>query len=175
MKIIVASKNPVKIQAAKLGFESLFPKEQFNVEGVSVPSGVRDQPMDDNETKLGALNRVERAKEKFTDADYWVGIEGGIENTENGMSVFAWIVIKGKSQIGLAKTASFFLPPKVQKLVNEGMELGHADDVVFGVSNSKQNSGALGLLTDDVLNRTDLYQPAVIMALIPFKKPMYYS
>jgi len=118
---------------------------------------------------------VERAKEEKPNADYWVGIEGGIENTNDGMAVFAWIVIHSKTQIGLAKTASFFLPPRVQMLVNEGKELGHADDIVFGVTNSKQSSGALGLLTDDVLNRTDLYRPAVIMALIPFLKPEYYS
>ena len=175
MKITVASKNPVKIQAAKLGFQSIFPNTNFEVEGISVPSGVRDQPMDDSETKLGAINRVERAKKEQPNADYWVGIEGGIENLKEGMSVFAWIVIQSKTRKGFAKTATFFLPPKVQKLVNEGIELGEADDIVFGVSNSKQSSGALGLLTDDVLNRTDLYQPAVVMALIPFIKAEYYS
>jgi non-canonical (house-cleaning) NTP pyrophosphatase len=50
------------------------------------------------------------------------------------------------------------------------MELGTADDVVFGRSNSKQANGSIGLLTDDALTRTNYYVDAVVMALIPFKK-----
>jgi len=58
--------------------------------------------------------------------------------------------------------------------VNSGLELGEADDLVFGQANSKQKNGAIGLLTNDVLNRTTLYEQAVIMALIPFKNPHLY-
>jgi non-canonical (house-cleaning) NTP pyrophosphatase len=53
------------------------------------------------------------------------------------------------------------------------MELGDADDAVFGRSNSKQANGSIGLLTDDALTRTEYYVQAVIMALIPFKKPQF--
>ena len=49
------------------------------------------------------------------------------------------------------------------------MELGHADDEVFGRDNSKQQNGAIGLLTDDLVDREAYYIHAVIMALVPFK------
>lgn len=38
MKIVVASKNPVKINAAREGFKKMFPEVDFEVEGISVPS-----------------------------------------------------------------------------------------------------------------------------------------
>jgi len=55
------------------------------------------------------------------------------------------------------------------------MELGEADDRVFERSNSKQTNGAIGLLTGNVIDRTTLYAPAVVFALIPFKNPELYS
>jgi len=79
-------------------------------------------------------------------------------------------------KIGKGKTGSFFLPQKVAELVRQGMELGEADDIVFGKKNSKQANGAIGILTDDVITRTTYYVPAIIMALIPFKnEELYYD
>jgi non-canonical (house-cleaning) NTP pyrophosphatase len=66
------------------------------------------------------------------------------------------------------------LPPKVAELIAGGMELGPADDQVFGRTNSKQAGGAIGLLTDDVVTRSDYYTEAIIFALVPFKNPQYY-
>ena len=89
------------------------------------------------------------------------------------MEVMAWIVVLSKDKMGKARTAGFFLPPQIVKLVDEGYELGDADDIVFGQHNSKQSNGSIGLLTDNALTRTSYYVPAVIMALIPFKKPQF--
>ena len=48
---------------------------------VAVPSGVPDQPMGDEETKLGALNRACNARDcvcgRGEAADFFVGLEGG--------------------------------------------------------------------------------------------------
>jgi non-canonical (house-cleaning) NTP pyrophosphatase len=63
----------------------------------------------------------------------------------------------------------FYLPDEVAALVRGGMELGHADDVVFGRSNSKQEDGSVGLLTGGVINRETYYAHAVVLALIPFR------
>jgi hypothetical protein len=43
-RIIVASKNPAKIQAALSGFKRTLPSEEFTIEGISVESGVNEQP-----------------------------------------------------------------------------------------------------------------------------------
>lgn len=174
-RVVVASENPVKIDTSGIGFTKMFPKELFEFTGMSVESGVSDQPMSDEETLKGAVNRAENASRINPDADYWVGIEGGLEEVRDEMETFAWIVIKGKNgKIGKGKTGSFFLPQKVTKLVKQGKELGEADDIVFGMKNSKQANGAVGILTKDVLTRTSFYEPAVILALIPFKNEELY-
>ncbi|MBN1971102.1 MAG: inosine/xanthosine triphosphatase [Candidatus Delongbacteria bacterium] len=176
MKIIVSSKNPVKINATLNGFMEVFPKEVFEIEGVSVPSDVSDQPMNEEETYQGALNRAGNAYKDFPEADYWVGIEGGIEKKNSEMMTFAWVYIKSKKLEGKGRSASFFLPPEIVSLINQGKELGDADDIVFGKSNSKQKNGAVGILTGDLITRESLYIPAVIMALIPFKnETLYYK
>jgi len=174
-KVVVASANPVKIEAVQMGFAKMFPDESFGVQGVSAPSEVSNQPMSSDETLNGAMNRANNVSKLVTEADYWIGIEGGVEDANAELEVFAWVVIKASNgKIGKGKTGSFFLPQKIAELVRQGVELGEADDIVFGRTNSKQANGAIGILTSDVITRTTYYVPAVIMALIPFKNERLY-
>ncbi len=175
MQIVVASLNPVKIECARRGFAKMFPGQAFEVRGIDAPSGVSVQPVGSEETLQGALNRARGARGLKPDADYWVGVEGGVENVGREMAVFAWVVVLSRERCGKGRTGTFFLPQAVAELVRQGLELGEADDRVFGRVNSKQANGAIGLLTDDVIDRTSYYEPAVIMALIPFKHPQLYA
>ncbi|MBB3697999.1 inosine/xanthosine triphosphatase [Flammeovirga yaeyamensis] len=175
-KIVVASKNPVKINASLEGMQKILPKIDFEVEGIDVPSGVSDQPMSTEETWQGALNRATNAKAKAPDADYWVGMEGGIDKDDEGkMFAFAWMcVIDKDNDIGKGMTGVFYLPPKVQQLVEEGIELGYANDKVFNEHGSKQKGGAVGSLTFGAVGRTEYYVQALVLAMIPLiNKEMY--
>ncbi len=173
-KIVLASNNPVKIQAALNGFQRMVPGEEFAVESVSVPSGVSNQPYSDQETITGAANRASRAAHVVPMADYWIGIEGGIQEWLEEIVAFAWVVVKDRRLTGKGRTGTFFLPDEVARLVRQGKELGEADDIVFGRVNSKQENGAVGLLTGNVIDRAKFYEEAVILALIPFKNPDLY-
>lgn len=172
MQIVVASTNPVKIECVRRGFGRVFPDAPLDVSGVSVLSGVSDQPMTDAETLTGATNRAHHARMACPDADFWVGIEGGVHEVDGALLVFAWIVILSNETHGRARTGTFLLPDEVAQLVRYGYELGDADDAVFGYSNSKQQNGSVGILTHDRIDRTDFYTEAVILALIPFMNPM---
>ena len=167
--IVVASNNPVKQEASLSGFRQMFPEREFSVRGLSVPSGVSVQPITNRETLQGALNRATAARAQITDADYWVGIEGGVEETDGEMEVFAWVVVLTRDGVSKSRTATFYLPQEVIRLVKQGVELGEADDQVFGRSNSKQQNGSVGLLTNDVITRSLYYEHAVILALVPLK------
>lgn len=173
-RIAVASQNPVKLEAVRNGFTRLFPDDAFTIEAISVDSGVSDQPMTDAEARKGAFTRAKNARDALPQDSYWVGVEGGCDYLEGEMVAFAWIFVLGNGMQGSARTALFRLPQEVQSLVESGLELGDADDRVFGRNNSKQKSGAVGLLTSDVVTRTTLYEQAVILALIPFKNPNLY-
>lgn len=173
-RIVVASHNPVKLEAVLNGFSRLFPGEEFQIQPIGVDSGVSDQPMTDQAAREGASTRAENARKALPQGSYWVGVEGGCDYLDGEMVAFAWIVVLGNGQHGSARTALFRLPYEVQALVEAGLELGEADDRIFGRKNSKQKSGAVGLLTSDVVTRTSLYEQAVILALVPFKNPDLY-
>ncbi len=181
MNLIVASTNPVKIKAATLGFQKVFPFKTVNVKGVSVDSGVSDQPKTDDETLTGATNRAKAAAKAYPEADFWIGLEGGLDKVapsseasakeDESIFSFAWVVVKSATgQLGGSRTASFALPQSVVTKLNQGLELGDAMDELHHLKNSKQRQGAVGLLTNGLITRTDLYLPAVILALSQLKK-----
>ncbi len=177
LQIIVASKNPVKIEAAVRGFAEMFPDVDFETSGISLSSDISDQPMSDTETLRGAIGRVRNASRAMRDADYWIGIEGGVAHQHgNGtLECFAWVTVASRNGIvGTARSGAFALPRRVAELIKQGHELGTADDIVFGRSNSKQQNGSVGLLTNNVIDRTRYYTEAVILALIPFRNPELY-
>ena len=91
------------------------------------------------------------------------------------MTAFAWIVVRSKRGVGKSRTGTFVLPPAVAQLIRQGRELGEADDIVFNRANSKQDNGAVGILTGDVIDRTQLYEQAIILALAPFKNEAVYE
>ena len=57
LRACIASTNPVKIGAVQQALAACFPDRVVEAEGCNVPSGVADQPMSDDETKRGAMNR----------------------------------------------------------------------------------------------------------------------
>ncbi|MEJ2265223.1 MAG: inosine/xanthosine triphosphatase [Anaerolineales bacterium] len=173
--IVVASHNPIKSQATLRAFQRMFPEQEFRASPVAVPSGVNHQPFSDQETLQGACTRAQNARSLVEQADYWVGIEGGVLDQEGEMSAFAWVVVLSENRAGKSRTGTFYLPEEVAQLVREGNELGIADDMVFGRSNSKQENGAIGLLTGDVIDRIALYEHAIVLALVPFKNAGLYS
>ena len=54
------------------------------------------------------------------------------------------MVLLDRERLGKARTGGFMLPSKVAEYIHEGLELGDADDLVFGTTNSKQVNGAVG-------------------------------
>ncbi|MCD4756404.1 inosine/xanthosine triphosphatase [bacterium] len=173
-KVIIVSQNPVKIQAVKNGFKKMFPNQEFEFIGITVPSNVSDQPSSNEETFIGAKNRVDNASNEINDADFYVGMESGIEYIKNEMEAFAWVVVKSAGKYGKSRTATFFLPTEVVKLIKEGKELGEVDDIVFKRKNSKHANGTVGILTENVIDRTGYCTDAVILSLIPFKNVDLY-
>lgn len=174
MKIVVASQNPVKIDASRAAFAALYPQAELEMLSVTVESGVAAQPLSDAETRQGARNRARNALASTPEADFAVGLEGGIEVIDEQLLAFAWMAIQdaaGKS--AEARSATLPLPPAVKKLIEQGLELGDANDQVFATVNSKQGGGAYGLLTDGLYTRESIYTQTLVLALLPFANELY--
>ncbi len=175
-KVIIGSMNPVKIEVARQAFMQVFPNEQFEFCGHNANSSVSDQPKGDEETLRGAFNRIDNCKVHVPEADYWVAQESGVIDTTEQMFETSYIVIASKDgMVGQAKAASFEIPKSIAEDIRAGMELGPAADKLFKVSNSKQQGSIVGLLTDNLIDRTSTYLQSAIFALLPHKHKELYK
>ncbi len=170
MRVLVGSKNPVKIESVMEAFSKYF--NDVEVSGVDVGSKVSSQPMN-SETYMGAGNRalelVRVARESGIDADYFVGIEGGISEIYSRWFAFGAVcIIDRKGRIGYGASPHFELPASVTKELLDGSELGELTDKITGENNTKQKGGAIGFFTRGVMNRKDLYVHGLVVALVPF-------
>ena len=169
LKVCVASTNPVKINCVAQAFAQCFPEREVAPVGVSVASGVADQPMSDEETLTGARTRAANARAQCPDAAFWVGVEGGLCAQGPDLVTMAWIyVVDAAGKTGQSRTATFTLPQRLVELIRQGHELGVADDMLFQRRNSKAGSGTVGVLTGGVVDRTEYYRHACVLALVPF-------
>jgi len=187
--VVCGTTNRGKLDAARAAFSAAFAPRgapAVDVRGVPAASGVSDQPVGDAETRRGAFARAAGAAAAAAGAgadgavDFAVGMEGGV--VEDGVVLpgaraptpdlvcFAWMAVLHvpSSRWGWARTASFSLPPRVAALVRGGVELGEADDRVFGRRDSKLGEGAVGLLTHGGVGRPAYYAHALRLALARF-------
>jgi inosine/xanthosine triphosphatase len=172
--VAVGSKNPVKIGAVRAVLAQVSPNAR--IEGVAVTSTVPDQPVGDDETIRGALARAVAARGALG-ADLGVGIEGGVvEEADGGMRTCAWAVVVGAhDRRGIGGSLAMSLPAAVADLVRGDIELGHAMDRLIGEHDTKQRTGAVGILTAGLVDRQRAYEVLVGYALAPFLTPELYS
>lgn len=172
IRIVVGSTNPVKVNAAKAAVATLHPTATIEVLPVKAPSGVADQPMTDSETKQGAINRVEWCRAQHH-ADYYLSMEGGVDNFDQGPATFAYVTIATDTQLCVGRTAHLPLPQQVFDKLGE-QELGDLMDALFNTVNVKQAGGAIGLLTQGNASRESIYTSALILASAPLRFRQLY-
>jgi len=173
-RIAVGSTNPVKIGAVRAVITARWPDAK--VEGVAVASTVSEQPFGDDETIRGALARAIAARDALG-AELGVGIEGGVvEQADGSMRTCAWaVVVDGTGKQGVGGSLAMPLPPSVARLIRQGVELGHAMDELIGAHDTKRGAGAVGILTDGMVDRQGAYEVLVMYALAPFITPALYE
>lgn len=173
MKIAVGSTNPVKVTAVSQIFLRVWPNAE--VVSVSVPSGVTEMPLTDEETRVGARNRAMAAREAVG-ADFGVGLEGGVQTEPFGLVLHGWVVIvDDNGRIGIGGCPRLQLPQHIAQRVLAGEELGPVMDDVLGEQNIKQKGGAVGALTANLVLREDAFATAVAYALAPFVSVELYE
>lgn len=177
MKIFVASKNPVKINAVKLAVRDSYPEAE--VLGIEVNSDVSAQPMSDEETLRGSINRARALKklvlaQKLCSAQeeaLFIGAEGGVYHPtfarkKQELWSTVWIsVLDQEEQVYSASGARFRLPEPLSNAVLAGKELGVVVGALFKDSQLKRKSGAIGVLTDNFIDRTEEYASIAKLAI----------
>ncbi|MDD4467266.1 MAG: inosine/xanthosine triphosphatase [Candidatus Pacebacteria bacterium] len=173
MKIVVGSKNPVKLNAVKNAVKRIWPGSE--ILGVKTNSGVSNQPMTKKEAIKGALNRAKQSLEN-SNADMGVGLEGFVYQGDFGMFLSGWaVVVDRKGKIGIGGGGDVLLPEKVASEIRKGKELGFVMDKFIGEHNTKEKQGTVGILTNNLVSRTNSLKIATIFAFSRFINPDYYK
>lgn len=165
--------NPIKINAVHTAFSEAFPDCVCHCQGMKAPSLVAEQPMTEQETLDGAINRVKYCQQ--TPADFYVAIEGGVDHFNYGPATFAFIVIANQAQQSIGRSANLPLPASIYQALQAGQELGPLMDSLFNTHNIKQKGGAISLLTNGLASRESNYHNAMVLALAPFINPAQYN
>lgn len=135
-----------------------------SVQGLDVESGVPEQPFE-SAVREGAVHRANNA---LGDADLGVGIEAGVFERIDGLFDIQYCAIidrDGRLTVGMGQ--GFQYPPRIASLVRGGLTVGEAMDRAFGESDIGRKQGAIGFLTNGLLDRKTLTEGAVMAAMVP--------
>jgi len=171
MRIIVGSRNPVKVKAVEKAFAMFF-REKIEVLSTVVKTSVGNQPIGMKNVIRGSVERAKGAKDKF-DSDFGIGIEAGlirIPGTITGFMDFQVCAIIDKEDfVTIGFGPGFEFPPKAIDAVinNEVSEIEEILSKMSGITNIGDNIGGIGWLTKSIIDREQLSFIAVVMAIIP--------
>jgi len=166
MKIVVGSENPSKLRAAQMVINKLFPGEK--VETMKASSGVSEQPKTDEEALTGAINRAKFVHDQ-SQADYSIGMEGGLQKIGERWFECGWVAIVNKDgELGLGSSARFQASGKLIKEILAGKEMGVVIDEITGEKDIKEREGAMGVVSAGHLPRDLCYSHGVWFAFGPF-------
>jgi inosine/xanthosine triphosphatase len=163
MLVTTGSTNPTKRAAV----ERVLPDATHTA--VAVDSGVPEQPWGREQTVDGARNRATAAL-SATDADFGVGIEGGVEERAEpgGLWLVMWAAVTDGTDTHFGAGPSIRLPESVAERLRDGEELGPVLDDEVGREALGEQEGAIGVYTDGHVSRTDALADAVAGAFGPF-------
>lgn len=166
MKVLIATKNPGKIEGAKQAFEKYF--NDVKIEGISVSSDVGAQPINE-EIFQGAKNRVKNLKKyainNNIEADFYVSSEAGITDLlGEWIDINAVVIENSKGFQSVGTSQGFPIPDKYIDEIKE-TELGKVMDKIFSGKELGKGKGGISFLTKDEVSRIDLTINAFIMAL----------
>lgn len=163
VRVVVCSKNPVKISAVKEAFQGYF--ESIEINSVKVDSFA--QPFD-KQIVEGARARARTGLKD--NSDFAVGLEGGILEIYGVPYLTAFCSVinnKGEEHGGWGPLIE--LPNTIlNKIKKEGKELGDVMDEIHNRKNVKQQEGTMGILTKGRISRKDALKQAVILAIARF-------
>ncbi len=168
VRVSVGSANPVKIAAVESEVARIL-GTPVAVQAYDVASGVPEQPRED-QTLAGARGRAEAALEAWPDADYAVGVEAGLNQDTAGAAWYdaqACVVLDRSGHATDGWGPAFQYPDWVTRRALEGEMISDILGPVAGDPRIGGTTGAVGYLTDGLLERTELTRIAVLMAFVP--------
>ncbi|MBW7955286.1 DUF84 family protein [Patescibacteria group bacterium] len=170
MHFFVGSTNPVKLEAVRTAVSEHWPEAK--VFGYEVESQVSAQPLTDEETERGALNRAKAALQagqvehpEVVEA-LGVGLEGGVTPRNNELWSTVWAaVIDPSGSTFTANGARMKVPEIIARPILNGGEMGPVVSQLTGVADVRKKQGMIGIVTKEFVNRTTEYGAIAKLAI----------
>jgi len=169
---ILGTLNPGKMEACQLCFAE-WPHLNYDLQGISVPSNVSEQPIGLEETMLGAKNRAKAAKQSVGNARFGIGLESGVVIVDGiHFDVCACSMYDGERHyVGLS--SGWALPTKVsQTYMDVGYNKAFSD---LGIPPDDTGAGVLGQLSGGVASRPKQMKESIQMALLQMQNSQLYT
>ncbi len=159
MDIWVGTTNQAKVHAV----QSVFQDGQL--QSINVDSGVSEQPFSDEETMQGAIHRAKEAlPDECSDETIAIGLEGGVMEIDQTLFICNWgALVTSTNDVYVASGARIPLPQEVANELYSGKELGPVMQTFSQKENVRQTEGAIGIFTNERLNRSDMFSHIVLM------------
>jgi len=177
IKVLVASKNPVKIKATTDAFLLYFKNPIIDSQEVVVPTANASQPIGEDQTSEHSRFRVIQARENYPGYDYYVGIEGGVVKVDsNNARIVVYSSIGSNSAIETIRGCGIPLPFEWYNALttHKYHELGDLAEQKSGVPDIKKKQGVVGFFSQNYVTRYDVLKQSLIMALVPFLNPSIF-
>lgn len=169
MKLIIASKNPIKVQALREIIEQYTFVRGADIIALASNSGVGEQPTSLEETVRGAMNR---AKNVFGDCVYSFGIESGLMEVPYAKSGFMDVcvcAIFDGEEIHIGLSSVWEAPLSVSRyILEDGLDMNQAAKKA-GLTQKDQigaQEGLVGIVTKGRLTRKEYTKQALQTAFI---------
>jgi inosine/xanthosine triphosphatase len=177
LQVVVGTANRLKVQAVEAAFRRAFPRMRMRVRGVRVDSGVAEQPYG-GDAHRGARQRATNALARIPKADYAVGVEAGLVRSA---ALGRWLDVQYVSVLDRdggwsdAHGGGFYYPPSVLRAVRAGATVSEAVGPIARDRRIGSTIGAVGFLSHGSLDRRELTEQAVVLALLPRVRPELYE
>jgi inosine/xanthosine triphosphatase len=185
LQIAVGSTRRPKLNAVTEALSSIASilNAEFNIIGFEVDSGVNHTPSTREELIRGARQRAEALKDHCNSAGipaaYFIGLEGGLdqvaENSTTRVFLESWAFVTDGHAGHFGSSGSIELPASLAgEVLFRGTELSVAIDRFAGAAAIRDNQGAWGVLSGNLISRQESFRLAVVTAFAPFYNKKFY-
>jgi inosine/xanthosine triphosphatase len=191
--VVVGSLNQCKLEAVR-NVVRTYPRlaREQDVQGVSVPSGVSEQPLTLEETTRGARSRAQAAFAAYYSSDaaccssnatcsrpslVALGIESGLFAMEGTYFDVCVVSAYDGREHHLGLSCAFQIPPRIlSNVLDHGMDLSQASNAAGITKDPKlgEHQGLIGILSHGRLSRLAYTETAVHTALLWAENARWY-
>jgi inosine/xanthosine triphosphatase len=185
MLIVLGSVRPAKVDGARAAIASIATiDDRFQsaaLRTMAVGDTAPVMPMSETDIIAGARARAAAALASAADVAgprFGAGLEGGLHPvTVDGACEWAlcsWAAVTDGTSWGYGGGGNVIVPRPIAEEVLAGRELGDVIDRIAG-EGTRSTRGAWGVLTRDLISRSDAFRVALIAAFAPFYRSSVFS